>query len=53
MDTTNDFTVKAFSGQGASSVGVSGALTVSIIDSDVNAYLGDTAAVTITAADGI
>jgi hypothetical protein len=50
-DTVNDFTVKAYAGQGASNVGISGALTLNIVDSKTNAYLGSNAFIELDGGD--
>jgi hypothetical protein len=50
-DTVNDFTVKAYAGQGASNVGLSGAFTLNIVDSKTNAYLGKDAVIELNGGD--
>ena len=47
-DEANDFSVEAYAGQGADTVGISGALAVNIVQSDTAAYIGKNAGVTLT-----
>ena len=50
-DNINDFTVEAYSGQGADTVGISGALALNIVLSDTAAYIGKNASVALAGGD--
>jgi mucin-19 len=47
----NEFTVKAFSGQGADTVGIGGALAFSLINSTTEAFIGGGANITLNGGD--